>query len=97
MISSAFHIFNGSHTALPYRPCLLFSTLQIKGLLIMQFSSVFCYFLLGPNILLSTLFSNTIGLFFPQSEKQFFMPIKENRQTFSFYIFDKLDVLECTN
>ena len=34
---------------------------QIMKLLIMQISPLFCYFLQGPNISLSTLFSNTLA------------------------------------
>jgi hypothetical protein len=40
--------------------------------------------LLGPNILRSTLFSNTLGLrSSPQSHRPSFKPIQKNRQNYS--------------
>jgi hypothetical protein len=52
-----------SHPPWPDHSSYTWQTVQVMKLLIMLFSPTSLYFFpLGPNILLSTLFSNTIGL-----------------------------------
>jgi hypothetical protein len=62
---------------------------QIMELLIMQFfQSRVTSSHLGPNILLSTLFSNTLSLCCSQCERPSFTPIKNMKQNYSFVDFN---------
>jgi hypothetical protein len=76
-----------SHPPLFDNPNNIWWRVNIMELLIMQCSQSCCHSLLGPNILLSTLFSNTLNLCSPVNLRgQIAYPYKTRGEIILFYI-----------